>query len=218
MKEQGIWHQRWKEGNIGWHRPQPNEHLRRHAVHIIKPKASVLVPLCGKSQDMVWLAKQGMTIVGIELVEQAAIDFYAEWGKTPTTDRSGKLIRYHHDPITIYCGDFFECSPEMIGQVDCIYDRAALVALPPSQREKYIDHELNFIDKMGKLLLITYEMPVPENKGPPFPVGRKDVPRLFQKSTSVKHLDEIVHTQETEPKLQKRGVDWSKINIWLITK
>ena len=31
--------------------------------------AAVLVPLCGKSLDLVWLAEQGHAVIGVELAE-----------------------------------------------------------------------------------------------------------------------------------------------------
>ena len=39
---------------------------------------SVFVPLCGKTLDMVWLCQQGHTVVGCELSEIAALDFFKE--------------------------------------------------------------------------------------------------------------------------------------------
>ena len=39
---------------------------------------SVLVPLCGKTADMVWLCEQEHTMVGCELSEVAAQDFFKE--------------------------------------------------------------------------------------------------------------------------------------------
>ena len=39
---------------------------------------SVFVPLCGKSLDMVWLSDQGLSVVGCDISELAAQQFYTE--------------------------------------------------------------------------------------------------------------------------------------------
>ena len=69
------WLDRWREGRIGWHESGGNAGLRqfwratgRH----------VLVPLCGKSPDLLWLAQQGNTVSGIELSDIAAENFFEE--------------------------------------------------------------------------------------------------------------------------------------------
>ena len=36
------------------------------------------MPLCGKSLDMKWLAEQGHSVVGIDIVELAAQQFFTE--------------------------------------------------------------------------------------------------------------------------------------------
>ena len=37
--------------------------------------SEVIVPLCGKSLDMLWLAEQGYSVVGLEMVEEAVMAF-----------------------------------------------------------------------------------------------------------------------------------------------
>ena len=73
------WSSRWDEDRIGFHVTKPNPYLIRYWQHLdeIKPKRC-LVPLCGKSLDLVWLSEKVETVIGVELVEKAVLDFFRE--------------------------------------------------------------------------------------------------------------------------------------------
>ena len=58
-----FWEKRWETGQIGFHLAEVNPLLVRHH-HVLPPRARVFVPLCGKSLDLVWLAKEGHAVVG----------------------------------------------------------------------------------------------------------------------------------------------------------
>ena len=74
-----YWHNRWDKQLTGWHRGEFNDLLEKHWPSINLPKdGEVLVPLCGKSLDMIWLAKQGYKVFGLELVQQAVETFFLE--------------------------------------------------------------------------------------------------------------------------------------------
>ena len=74
-----FWHDRWQSQKIGWHREIYNDLLLKHWPEINAfGNSSVLVPLCGKSLDMLWLAKQGLSVVGLEMVQQAVEAFFHE--------------------------------------------------------------------------------------------------------------------------------------------
>ena len=74
-----YWHNRWDKEQTGWHRAIYNDLLLKHWPSINAPSGGeVLVPLCGKSLDMLWLAKEGYTVVGLEMVQQAVEIFFAE--------------------------------------------------------------------------------------------------------------------------------------------
>mgnify|MGYP000992455332 CR=1 FL=1 len=73
--DHGFWLERWRNGQIGFHNSEVNGMLLRHHAQL-GAAARVLVPLCGKSLDMGWLAAQGHEVVGIELsawYERAAL-------------------------------------------------------------------------------------------------------------------------------------------------
>ena len=74
-----FWLQRWQNSEIGFHRDEVNPNLLEYIDALgLKTGDSVLVPLCGKSKDMVWLAQRGVNVVGVELSEIAIAAFFEE--------------------------------------------------------------------------------------------------------------------------------------------
>jgi hypothetical protein len=77
----------------------------RYAAKIL-PSEAVLVPLCGKTVDMAWLAQRpGVSVViGTEAVEQAMLDLELRPGdilgfqKIPEGQHSNHTHHHHHAP------------------------------------------------------------------------------------------------------------------------
>ena len=121
------WLERWQEGRIGWHESQGNASLQKHWTVSGK---RVLVPLCGKTRDLIWLERQGNEVVGVELSDIAAKAFFDE-NEIEYTRVEGPFTSYvaKGRSITVHCGDYFEFSD---GPFDAFYDRGALVAISPN--------------------------------------------------------------------------------------
>ncbi len=213
-----FWEERWSLGQTGWHNQAVNENLQRHH-HVLFTEESprILVPLCGKTLDMPWLSSQGATIVGVDLVAQALKEFINEHNLS-VNETTDTLTHYTNDRWHLIQGNIFDTTAEQIGMVDAIFDRAALVALPLDSRTKYASHCLSLLKEGGKILLITYDSPVADNQGPPFPVRKGTVERLYAEATSCVQIDEIITHKADDQRLQKRNLDWSRADIWEITK
>ena len=69
------WHERWQVGRTGWHESGGNRNLKKYWRATGK---RVLVPLCGKSDDILWLEAQGNDVVGVELSEIAVLGFFED--------------------------------------------------------------------------------------------------------------------------------------------
>ena len=219
MEDFTEWHKRWNEGQTGWHNEQPNEYLCTNFKPLFfKDHPNILIPLCGKSQDLIWLAKQGATVIGVELVEKAIQDFFSQWGMPPTRTTTDGIARYSFGSITIFCADFFSVTRQHTGVIDAVYDRAALVALPPHKRQQYIEHELSFLASGHPLLLISYEMPRSETTGPPFSIKADTVPELYKAAGSVTLLEQHLRSADKDEQLVKRSLPWASTSIWQITK
>jgi thiopurine S-methyltransferase len=178
--EPEFWHQRWASNQIGFHEGQVNAHLARHFAELgLTPGQTVFVPLCGKSVDLRWLADQGVRVLGVELSGIAVESFFAEQGLTPRTSQDGAFRVWESGPIRVLCGDYFALTPAHLAGVQAVYDRAALIALPPEQRGTYLAHLNRLLPGARRMLLITIEYPQEQMQGPPFSVPEGEVRSLF---------------------------------------
>jgi thiopurine S-methyltransferase len=186
--EANFWHSRWEENNIGFHLPQPNPKLVQYFNKLnLKKNDRILVPLCGKTIDIAWLLAQGMRVVGVELSPLAIEQLFAELKVTPTKSVQGKLIHYFAPQLDIFVGDIFELNREVLGDVDAIYDRAAIVALPDDLRARYAAHLIKIAPKANQLV-ISYEYDQSLIAGPPFSVTRQHIQTYYQSSYQISEL------------------------------
>jgi len=189
--EPEFWHTRWRQGQLGFHRTTVHEQLLQHEnkLHALATRPRVLVPLCGKTLDMTYLQAQGVDVVGVELSTLAARAFFEEHALTPDVATVGKFEKYSNGGITILCGDFFDASPQDVGPVHAAYDRAALVALPPALRTRYVEHLATLLPNGAPVLLISFEYPQGAMAGPPFSVPPSDVDALFASRFDITRLE-----------------------------
>lgn len=178
--EEGFWQTRWQRNQIGFHRQEVNPSLEQYWPTLQVEKGScVFVPLCGKSLDLCWLAEQGYSVLGVELIEKAVVDFFAEQQLFPEITQRGVFKCYSAGVVTILCGDFFALTTEDLAAVDAFYDRAALIALPDELRPRYAVHLSTHLPQHCKGLLMTLDYPQTEMNGPPFAVAPEQVEQLF---------------------------------------
>jgi thiopurine S-methyltransferase len=176
--------------------------------HWLPRTGSVLVPLCGKSLDLRWLAERGHRVEGVELAERAIRDFFAE--QQLTFDRTdGALPAWvaRELPITIHQGDYFA-----FGGVRCdaLYDRAALVALPPDMRRAYAEHTDRLLAPSSFRLVVTLEYDQTLVNGPPFAVPADEVRAHWP---DLELLDRREAHDEAPPKFRAAGVSLAE-SVW----
>ena len=208
-----FWHNRWKTQQIGWHRAIYNDLLLKHWPSINAPLGGqVLVPLCGKSLDMLWLAEQGYNVVGLEMVEQAVQAFFEENKlETKLTDLENHT-KHTSSPFTIFQGDLFDLEAGVV-QADTWYDRAAMVALPNSVREDYVKQIYSQTKPGASGLLITFAYPQEQMDGPPFALHDEDVLRFFADCFEVECLEKIDLEDEKD-----RGLSNVTSTVFKITR
>ncbi|MFJ2429038.1 thiopurine S-methyltransferase [Pseudomonas sp. NPDC087804] len=175
-----FWHKKWASNQIGFHLPDVNPYLQRFWPDLnLAAHAPVLVPLCGKSLDLLWLAGRGHRVLGIELSEKAVEDFFSEQKLQPQISEHGVFKVYRAGTIELWCGDVFALSAEDVADCSALYDRAAVIALPPPMRERYAEHLQNILPAGLKGLLITLDYDQSQISGPPFSVDDAQVRHLF---------------------------------------
>ena len=189
--EPKFWQERWACNQIGFHLPEVNPYLQRHWSRLALAEGTkVLVPLCGKSLDLMWLASQGLRVLGVELSEQAVEAFFSEQSLTPRVIQWGVFKVFQADLIEIWCGDFFALDAEVLVDCAALYDRAALIALPPLMRAKYAEHLNRLLAPGCKGLLIALDYDQTQKAGPPFAVTDEEVRLLLGERWALEVLEE----------------------------
>ncbi|MBY8948916.1 thiopurine S-methyltransferase [Pseudomonas sp. SH10-3B] len=188
--EPTFWQERWARNQIGFHLPEVNPYLLRYWPSLtLAQGAKVLVPLCGKSLDLMWLASNGYHVLGVELSEQAVEAFFNEQNLTPRITLHGVFKVYQADLIEVWCGDFFALDAGVLADCTALYDRAALIALPPLMRAQYAE-QLNSLLRPGcQGLLITLDYDQTQKAGPPFAVTDDEVKVLLGFHWNLEVLD-----------------------------
>lgn len=176
-----FWEQAWAEGRTRFHRPEANWALTQYAPTLFAPGDRVLVPLCGKSVDLLWLSERGHGVVGVELAKQPILEFIAEnqlegsWSDHCFQTKGQRLSVCHQD--------FFLHD----GRYEAIYDRASLVALPQELRARMAERYRSLLMPGGKILLVT--LIHPSLAGPPYSVNEEEVFSLFSQDFDIEFLD-----------------------------
>ncbi|MEN2752612.1 thiopurine S-methyltransferase [Psychrobacter sp. FBL11] len=207
-----FWQARWQEGRIGFHQSEVNPLLIKYINHLDLPVGSrIFVPLCGKSIDMVWLAEQGHEVVGVELVESAVQEFFAEHNISPTiyqhTDNpankyyQGQLSgQSSKQTITLWVADIFALAADDIGAIDAVYDRAALIALPADTRPKYSD-QIQQLSHHASQLLLTLNYDQNEWAGPPFSISPDQILQYYSDYYQIAELEGEPATLNANPEM-----------------
>jgi thiopurine S-methyltransferase len=200
-----FWHDRWRSAQIGFHRSSVDDNLVHHWRDLSLPKAArVLVPLCGKSLDLLWLRDQRHPVVGVELSDIALQAFFLENGVAARRRAIPHFDLYEAENLECYRGDLFELAPERLGTVAAVYDRASLVSWAPEQRGRYVEHLWTLTGTGTQTLLVTLEYPPEEMKGPPFSVDSEEVHRLYSRHHSIHELGRR-DVLGSEPRMRARG-------------
>lgn len=206
--ESSFWHKRWEANEIGFHENKPNPLLVKHFNQLsLKQGNRLFLPLCGKSQDIIWLIKNGFKVVGVELSTIAVEQFFKENQIQPHISKQDKFILFSGNNIDIFVGDFFDLTAIDLGAVDAIYDRAALVALPETMRKDYTEHLIVITDKKPQLL-ICFDYDQSLLPGPPFSIPNTELSNLYGSNYNLKLLE------STKIEGGLKGKCEAKENIW----
>ncbi|MDJ0938531.1 MAG: thiopurine S-methyltransferase [Woeseiaceae bacterium] len=200
------WLERWEVGRIGWHEPAGNQNLKAHWSGSNK---RVLVPLCGKTPDLLWLEAEGNEVVGVEVSPLAARDFFHDNGLDYVVE-PGALPRYvaRERRVTIACGDFFEFREQGF---DACYDRGALVAIDPERHADYVAHIRSLLTPEAYFLLIAVEYDQSVAPGPPFCLDADAVRGLLPGLECRARVDDLANCP---PKFHEAGLAAFHEAVW----
>lgn len=205
-----FWHELWESEQTGFHEGQVNRMLLKYGELLnLRENSRVLLPLCGKTHDIFYFLGKGHHVIGVELYEPAIKALFEALKVKPNISREGAFTLYRATNLTIYVGDFFTITKAELENIDAIYDRAALVALPEAMRRKYSEH-LNAITNAASQLLICFEYEQSQMEGPPFSVSADMVTSYYGNS----HKIELQARQLIMGGL--KGLDEAVESVWLL--
>ena len=222
-QEQQQWWARWQEGHIGFHLSEVNPLLIRH-IHSLatnthpNERSCILVPLCGKSKDLIWLQSHFHQVIGVELVTQAVKAFFEESKITPTCSLRDPFATYQHGNLALLQGDIFQMSSKHLEDqpIQAIFDRASLIALPNKLWKNYVELFCSLISPSAKLLLVTLAYEEGVISGPPHSIPENKIFELFAFTTNIELLEKRDILPES-PNFQKAGLRWAYEAVYLIT-
>ncbi len=209
------WHESWQAGRTAFHKGAVHEDLVNFQEKFLRDGPHrVLVPLCGKTIDMVWLAEQGHEVVGVELVPQAVEEFFQQQELSAEIEVHEHYSLYRAGKITLACGDMLKLGRGELGEIDRIWDRAALVALPYEVRVAYAAH-LRGLGAAGTILLANvFEYDQSKMSGPPFSVTDTEF-REHYRDCDITLLDEHEGLDDF-PRFRELGNEYWTVRTYLV--
>ncbi len=215
--DRDFWLARWQNNRLGWHLDTVNPHLLAFWSDLgVPPGAPVLVPLCGKTRDMAWLAgwptesaapAPRHAVTGLEISPMACSAFFAQHGRVPTVRRPAAdgPVAYEAHRVRLLQGDFFHVTPAQVGAVAGVFDRASFIALPPAQRPAYAAHLRRLLMPGTRGLLVTLDYPADALDGPPFAVSDEEVVALYGGWCRLERL-RVWDVLDEKPRYREAGV------------
>lgn len=174
-----FWLERWSKGQTGFHEREVNPLLVAHFHRLrVPPGGQVFLPLCGMTLDIDWLLARGFQVSGVELSPLAVAQLFHRLGIEPDIDTGGPLPCWRGPSLRVFVGDFFALDAQQLGAVQAVWDRAALIALPPPMRGDYTAH-LEAVTQGAVQLLVTLDYDQAQMPGPPFSVDGDEVRRWY---------------------------------------
>jgi thiopurine S-methyltransferase len=213
-----FWKKRWQDGQTGWHASEYNKHLVDFFPRLgLSAGHKVLVPLCGKTDDMLFLVAQGLNVVGIEVSPRACRAFFSEAGLTWSEREDGEVLVFEGESVTLFCTDLFNLKPTDLPPVDACYDRACLIAMNGPQRVRYVRWLSHMLPSGGASLMLAVEYPSGEKNGPPFSVPNLEIDALYAGDFEYAelHREDIL---DSSPKYREWGVTQLIETAYLMTR
>lgn len=216
------WQDKWVTRHISFHQEQGHQLLKKHLDIFLKGQSGLRVffPLCGKAVEMKWFADRGHTVVGVEISEIGIREFFAEqnlsYTEEPLAEIAGaKVFKSSAGNISLYCCSIFDLPRANTGKFDRVWDRGALVAINPGDRERYADLILSLLRKEFQYLVAVFSYDPTKHAGPPFYVPDAEFKRLFGAKCSIQCLEEVDVFEERH---KTWGIDYIFEKLYLLTE
>lgn len=211
--EKDFWSESWNQGGhkTSFHRPDVHPYILKYLSPDVLKNKRILVPLCGKSVDLMYFREYAAHVIGVEFVTEAVNQFFEEQ-HLPYT-KVGDT--YFAEKLTMINSDFFTVSVDDVGHIDFMYDRACLVALPPDMRMQYIQKVEELLPVGSQQFVNTLEYH-PLKSEPPFSIHPEEVNGYYHHSHTIKHVESLM--VDNHGLKRAWGLDFVKEHGFMLTK
>ena len=99
-----------------------------------------------------------------------------------------------------------------------VYDRAALIAMPPAMRRDYAVRMAELTDPGTPVLLVApFSLKDPDS-GPPFAVAETEVRDIFATHFAIDILESERVTVDQDPGLAEQGLAWREETVYRLRR
>src|SRR5438034_6999521 len=160
-----FWTDLYTRGGDGWElgRPAPTLAAFLESTHL--PPGRVAVPGCGRGHDVRHLVRRGYMAVGFDFAPAAITEAKAR------AKAEGVAAEFEQR-------DIFTLDRDYANAFDGVWEYTCFCAIDPARRAQYVRTMAAILRPGGWLLACFYPIRQPGG-GPPFPVARSEVRRLF---------------------------------------
>ncbi|MBI1848457.1 MAG: methyltransferase domain-containing protein [Candidatus Rokubacteria bacterium] len=160
-----FWNTLYAHHGDGWELGQPTPALVDFVESTPPPRGRVAVPGCGRAHDVRYLARRGYDAVGFDFSDAAVVEARA-------------LARAEGSTAPIEQRDIFTLARDHANAFEGLWEYTCFCAIDPARRAEYV-RVVDAILKPGGWLLACFYPVRAYGAGPPFPVRREEVARLF---------------------------------------
>lgn len=162
--------------------------------------ARILLPLCGKSNDLRFLYQNGHIVTGVECAPQAIDDFFTlnnlpHQVREINGTRKGAKVNLHStldERLRVCQSNFLTLdSPETLNAtIDCVWDRGAFGTITDEEQELYIKTIRRLLSDNFRYLLLVLEFDAEKSSDPvPLPQPEEKVRRMFGEFCNIEKLE-----------------------------
>jgi len=158
------WEQKYQDDEAHWDHGAPSPGLVEF-LHTYPElaKGRVAVPGCGTGHDVRAWAQFGFQAHGFDIAPTAV-------------QRARQQTKAAGLKATFTVGDFLKAPPP--GDFDYLWEHTLFCAIPPDQRDQYVQAVLRWLKPGGIYLAVNYIVCDPD--GPPWPVTSRELWRRFK--------------------------------------
>ena len=150
-------HTPWDKGSAS---PPLSAFLEKHPL-----TGRVLVPGCGSGHDARLFARQGASVLGLDIA--------------PSAVRQARALPAEGE-LSFEVGDFLNLAENYHGQFDTVVEHTCLCALDPAQRLAYVRSVLQALKPDGHYLAVFFrKVKDYRGEGPPHPIAADQIEALF---------------------------------------